>query len=530
MNYNKPYSLKFLAKKKIIDLVLKKEISWERIRDTNVLPNELFEYVNRKYKNIICSDLFQGVKVIKLIGHTRQITSLYIDKKAKCIITGSRDMTARIWDMKILKCLVILVHDFVVNKVYLNYKMNLAVTSDSKNRIHFWNAKEGIRIKTLVLNSFVIDISTIDYYGENSIMLRDKNNVHIINPLTLQFVKTIKYYYLTLMTSHIKCETNSMNEVVLTCANGMVVALGDNINEINDIIYVPENGILVSCHSNKIKIWRLINHVNVTTIDIESPLLVRKFKYNSLLIISRFSHNVFVCYEYHIQYCKLILLKNIVLSSISGNYVLMDVEIHIPRNACVILRVYNELSNEIFWVMIDIPMDSTINEHIHVYTSQSKPVIITDDMLFLCYNIKSLNITDLNDNVVNLCINGNIILDNTFQHKKYFIYGDRNGKCIISLISFWISLEQYLFLLEIKKCTKNKIEMNYNSLYNELLVNADANIFTLLVVLYRKILRKYFIECGLEKKSLKKFGKCIEELSYHEICELCGYKSYEICQ
>lgn len=84
-------------------------------------------------------DLVTGTMVNKFKGHTGKITSIAVSKDARYIISGSVDKTARMWDTKTGRNVLVLTHKNPVIQVALSPEAHKIVTTDG--RAYKWDSR-----------------------------------------------------------------------------------------------------------------------------------------------------------------------------------------------------------------------------------------------------------------------------------------------------------------------------------------------------------------------------------------------------
>ena len=97
-------------------------------------------------------------------GHSSGVDTVTISPNGKYIISGSRDSTIKIWDIKTEKCLKTLEgHKYSVNSVAISPNGKYIVSGSSDSTIKIWNIKTGENIYTID-NTYNISIDNNGYF------------------------------------------------------------------------------------------------------------------------------------------------------------------------------------------------------------------------------------------------------------------------------------------------------------------------------------------------------------------------------
>src|SRR5262249_42868554 len=81
-------------------------------------------------------------------GHTDEVWAVAISRDGRRALSGSRDRTARVWDMYTGKPLLLLPHATGVRNVAFSPDGKLVLTSQDRT-LHLWDATTGVQLRSL---------------------------------------------------------------------------------------------------------------------------------------------------------------------------------------------------------------------------------------------------------------------------------------------------------------------------------------------------------------------------------------------
>jgi WD40 repeat protein len=525
-------SLKFLAKKSIVNSIINKKIDWEDLNKSGILPCELLEYLNEGHTKIT-TNIYEIPEFIELVGHNDYIICANADKNGKYIITGSRDKTARIWNMETLKCIVTLKHDSWVVLVYINMNKYLSITVTYKNDVYFWDISDVPKIIKFMKFDYPISDIT-DFYKEN-IFIRAGQMIYCIDISTLKIVKEIKYYYLDLLLkNNIPCD-------FISCVRINIIDLSSNSlttpNVTSDISYVtvlPLQKCFIICFNNgNINIYQPNGKCETIVMNYEKPIYVKSLKDGFVLLTrSIFSESLLNCYRYNMRYkvlTKIIYFYLPITYNIFGTYELLDVEIiKSLKNRYIVLRIFVPQIYFNFWVLIKTNRRIDTPQNTDILFSLSKPFITNEKKII---KIKTENIEniirDYNRPFACNLGNGNIC----FSYVPFYnIYNGFPGKCCIGKLAYNLSLEQILLYNELSEHRNSNKIIDFHIKYAMSLFQMEKKTVSIFLYKFSHVLSNYIRIYDLESMSFQKFGKSFYKLNYYEVCKLIDYNYFNVCK
>jgi WD40 repeat protein len=532
-NENNVPSLKIMSKIKIMSLIIERQISWNRIE--NVLPLELLEYINMNF-NKITTNIHTPYDIIELEGHSSNILWVHEDDEDTGLyITGSTDKTARIWNVKLEKCIKILQHDDEVRLVYLSSILTLAITITNNGTLYLWNIGDFKLVKKTIINDYIYEIKNI---GNRFIVFIAMNDYHVMDVCNMDNVTIIDKFSINFLPHKtIKCQVdNCYNIVLFNIENGSTIKLKGHRDKINDIIYLPRNNIVISCSDdNTIRFWDMESGSCSIIIDINKPLMIRIYSIKFLIIVSKISNNIFTYYIFDVSKKIVYHLATMFLPNITNNYEISGMEIGRSEYGIttVIVTLTCFYSNHRIWGILTFVTD--VNDKIRnlsIHMSISEPIKLTNDIIVIQPRNNYLLILNLISNyTINFVPND---IDNvTFYHKnsksQYFILGLTSGKCQLRRVSIDLTLEQYLMLSELQYHKKESTVMAYNEYYNKVLTS-NKHMYIYTIQHYAKELYEILKRNGLKNRAKILYNKTINNLDIFELCELCKHNYLTICK
>jgi hypothetical protein len=525
--------LKKLAKMNILNYVIIGKIKWKYIKEKKVLPDELIEYIEKKfdYYSIHLPSTNEALETFKLKGHSKPITCINIDKQF--VITGSNDKTARIWNLEIQKCINVLEHKEPITYVYLDIISQIAITITSKTIIYFWN----ISGKTSVINMLYTDVPILNIVKinkEGNIALRNYNNVYIIIDLkTLQNTHEIDSCIFNIVKSkNMKIDIDYAINVAIDFISKIEEDIMEHFNKdnIRDIYITTKGYCLIICQNNII-LYSMKNGFEIIWIeeinDNETLLMVKEVN-DSFVLLSQLDNNIFkIYYNYNRinESMKCILLN---LPQIMPNaYKAIDLEYtEKGKKIFILVNIYIPCINLFFWEIISIVSDIKA----YIQHSLSKPIIKKNKIFIVPFCINEL---------VTLI---QIMRSNTpfpsvpyaYTHNGLICYNSNYGKVYynsirISRILFPLTLEQSLLYNKIIKYDKKQKHIKYSDRYKKILMSMDKSTYISLIHRYKDVLSKY-ITCNLKIKSLEVFHKSFNDLTYIELCKIYNFENCKTCE
>lgn len=172
----------------VISSVKSKDISFALV-DMAITPDNL-NFVAAQHGGAVAKDVqvwdLKSLKPTKnLKGHTKNIISLDLSKNGKYVISGSKDTTARLWDIETGKTLKILAPQKpqkgpspkeITQVLFINDdSMAITTSSSGEGIIRIWDIENGIQLRTLKLrNSKGIQYAAVSPDGLSLLVNRSK--------------------------------------------------------------------------------------------------------------------------------------------------------------------------------------------------------------------------------------------------------------------------------------------------------------------------------------------------------------------
>lgn len=530
-NINKVLSLKYIAKKEIISLILEKKIKITDLK--NKLDVELFNYINDEYAELRIPSL-EPFEIIELHGHNSAIKWIYCDEyNRNFYITASKDKTARIWNIGTKECIAFFSHDEEVYISYMDSDICIAITITVGNFMYVWDIKDNRLLNKVLLNNKINRIEKLD---DRYVLLISKFYANIYDFRNSDIVSLIDRIAMNLMVQSFgkyicKIENNSIN--ITNVSTSMLYQLSGHEGKINNIEYVKDDSIISCSEDDTIRYWNIIENKCYIINRIKNPLIVRQFDGNNFIVLSR-NGETFYYDLLNVNTKEIYRLLCLTVPN-SGDCDIVDIEMGISKKSIVIINslVLNN-SNDTIWVVIHLfPGNDRANRRSNVYITREKPIKISNN-----------NIVIKNDNnngsFVALDLVKNETLDLSVSDKKitfyekyvdtdFFIIGFEDGMCVLCKIQMYITLEQYLLLLKIEKYNSKNMILKYNKYYEEIL-SSNKYLFIYFIITFYKILVEILEKTGLEEKAIEMFNKKISELNVMEICKLCDYEYQSSCK